>query len=66
MITIDIGANRSMKRGTWKALWRQMRIIQREAMKAAANCAAFGTGFVEIGSHVPDCIRSVDPSEMFA
>lgn len=55
---------RSIKRPLWKKIWRQQRIINREAAKADLDCLIFGTGFLEIGPEIPDFIRRVDPSSI--
>lgn len=53
---------RKITRAQWKTIWRQQRIINRETRKADLDCHVFGTGFLEVGAHVPDFIRRVDPS----
>jgi hypothetical protein len=56
---------RSINRAQWKAIWRQQRIINRETRKAALDCLVFGTGYLEVGAHLPDLIHCIDPSTVF-
>lgn len=53
--------SRSITRAQWKVIWRQLRIVNREAAKAQFDCMVFGTGYLQIGDDVPDFIRRVDP-----
>jgi hypothetical protein len=55
---------RQITRAQWRALYRQLRIVNREAAQAAADCIIFGTGFLKIGPDVPDFIRRVHPSNV--
>lgn len=56
---------RSTKRSTWRALWRQVRIINREASKAALDTMLFGIGFCRVGSDVPDLIEHVAAEKVY-
>lgn len=53
---------RQITRDQWRALYRQLRIVNRESAIAAQDCAIFGTGFLKIGADVPDFIRRVHPT----
>jgi predicted CoA-binding protein len=55
---------RSMRQETWKALWRQLRVVNREASKALEDCLLFGSGACCVGENVPDFIRHVPLHEM--
>lgn len=55
---------RRISRPTWKAIWRQLRIVNRETMLAETDMAVFGTGYLETGPEVPDFIRRVHPSNV--
>jgi hypothetical protein len=56
---------RNIHREVWKELYRQQRIIMREAEKVAIDAALFGVGVYLIGEDVPDFIRHVPAQEMF-
>ena len=49
----------------WKNTYRQLRIIRREATKAAMDTMIFGTGFCRIGEDVPDLIERIPPERVF-
>lgn len=53
---------RAIDRPTWRALWRQLRIVNRETDMATRDMVTFGTGFLRTGAGVPDYIRRVHPS----
>jgi len=55
---------RAISRAQWKALWRQLRIVNREVRIATEDCVIFGTGFIETGPQVKDFIRRVHPSNV--
>lgn len=47
----------------WWIWYRQQRIIRRECFKASTDALLFGSGFVEVGSHLPDYIKHVPLKE---
>lgn len=49
---------------TWKAIWRQLRIVNRETALANQDMRMFGTGYLQTGPQVPDFIRRVHPSNV--
>lgn len=51
--------HRKFNRATWKYLYRQYRIVVRESWKAHMDMVLFGSGYVKIGSDIPDYIRHV-------
>lgn len=55
---------RRITRVEWRAIWRQLRIVNRETRMADQDCAIFGTGFLQTGPDVPDFIRRVHPSNV--
>lgn len=55
---------RSFNRAQWKFLYRQYRIVRREALKASMDMMIYGSGIVEIGEHVPDGIRHIKRKEL--
>lgn len=55
---------RAISRAQWKALWRQLRIVNREVKVASEDSAIFGTGFLETGPQVKDFIRRVHPAHV--
>lgn len=55
---------RAITKPQWRALWRQLRIVNRETRMASDDCLTFGTGFIETGAHVPDFIRRVHPANV--
>lgn len=57
-------ATRTINRAQWKAIWRQLRIVNRETRAATEDLLIFGTGFIETGRDVPDFIRRVHPSNV--
>lgn len=64
MITISLGSYRGLNRAAWRVLWRQMRIINRETMKANVDLMAFGTGVIETGPDIPNFVRHIDLREV--
>jgi hypothetical protein len=66
MLPIDLSRiPRTTNRATWKAVWRQRRIVNREIGKAMTDAALFGTGFYRHGESVPDHIAHVSPHNVF-
>ncbi len=63
MIRIDF-TDRTVSRAQWKTIWRQLRIVKREAAQAESDMMFFGTGYLETGPEVPDFIRCVHPSNV--
>jgi hypothetical protein len=62
-----IGINfktRRISRAAWKAIWRQLRIVNRETRMAEADLVLFGTSFIYVGADVPDFIRRVPPQDI--
>lgn len=55
---------RSISRPQWRAIWRQLRIVNRETRMADEDALIFGTGYLETGPAVPDFIRRVHPSNV--
>jgi hypothetical protein len=55
---------RAIPRSTWKIIFRQMRIINRESKMAYEDMIIFGTGCLQTGPDVPDFIRRVHPSNL--
>lgn len=63
MIGITFNTRR-ISRTAWRAIWRQLRIINRETLRAQRDLLLFGTSFVQIGADVPDYIRCVPPEDV--
>ena len=55
---------RDIPRPLWKAIYRQLRIVNREAKQAQRDMMIFGTGCLETGPHLPDFIRAVHPANL--
>lgn len=53
---------RSINRAQWRALYRQLRIVNRETLLAWEDIFIFGTGYLQTGPDVPDFIRRVHPA----
>jgi hypothetical protein len=51
---------RSTTKAAWKFIYRQYRIVRREAKKAALDAMIYGSGMVRVGSDVQDGIEHVD------
>jgi hypothetical protein len=57
--------NSSPARAWWYAVYRGMRIVRRECVKAARDVLLFGTGVVETGESIQDYIRHVPVEEFY-
>lgn len=55
---------RNITRPQWRAIWRQLRIVNRETQMADEDSLIFGTGYLETGPDIPDFIRRVHPSNV--
>lgn len=56
--------SRNVTRQQWRAIWRQLRIVNRETGIAWQDAFIFGTGYIETGPEVPEFIRRVHPSNV--
>lgn len=55
---------RSITRPQWRALWRQLRIVNRETLLAWEDIFISGAGYLQTGPDVPDFIRRVHPADV--